>query len=76
MILGLDIGGTNTDVVILRDGEFEIIGSFRTEEFDLKKIEVDYEMIGVSIAAWFKKGKIVHAPNLKRIPSIETDKPK
>ncbi|MDI9642363.1 MAG: ROK family protein [Archaeoglobales archaeon] len=76
MILGVDIGGTNTDVVLLKNEDFEVIGTFKTREFDLSKIDVDYEAIGIGIAVWFKKGKPVGAPNLERIPKIETDKPR
>ncbi|MEM1578854.1 MAG: ROK family protein [Archaeoglobaceae archaeon] len=76
MILGVDIGGTNTDVVLLKNEEFEIVGTFKTREFDLSKIDVDYEAVGIGIAVWLKKGKPVGAPNLERIPKIETDKPR
>ncbi|MEM0353614.1 MAG: ROK family protein [Archaeoglobaceae archaeon] len=76
MILGIDIGGTNTDVVLLKNGTFEIVGSFKTEDFDLGKIDLDYNAVGVGIAVWFKKGEVVNAPNLKRIPKVETSKPK
>ncbi len=76
MILGVDIGGTNTDVVLLEDDFFEVVGSFKTKEFDLSKIKVDYDALGVGIAVWFKNGKPVGAPNLERIPDLETEKPK
>jgi predicted NBD/HSP70 family sugar kinase len=76
MILGVDIGGTNSDVVLLKDGDFEVVGSFKTVEFDLSKIRVDYDAVGIGIAVWFKNGKPVGAPNLERIPNLETDKPK
>ncbi len=76
MILGIDIGGTNTDVVLLKNGNFEVFGSFKTKDFDLNKIDLEYDAVGIGIATWFKKGKIVKAPNLDRIPNIETKKPK
>lgn len=76
MILGLDIGGTNTDVVLLKDGYFEVLGTFKTRDFDLSKINVDYDALGVGIAVWFRNGKPVGAPNLERIPSLVTNKPK
>ncbi|MEM4615729.1 MAG: ROK family protein [Archaeoglobaceae archaeon] len=76
MILGVDIGGTNTDVVLLKNEDFEVVGTFKTKEFDLSKIDVDYEAIGIGIAVWFKNGKPVGAPNLERIPNFEIKKPR
>lgn len=76
MILGIDVGGTNTDVVLLKNNDFEIVGSFKTKDFDLDKISVDYDAVGIGIAVWFKRGKLVNAPNLEKIPKIETNKPK
>lgn len=76
MILGIDVGGTNTDVVLLKNNGFEVLGSFKSKEFDLSKINVDYDALGVAIAVWFKKGEPVKAPNLEKIPRIETEKPK
>lgn len=76
MILGIDIGGTNTDVVLLKKDNFEVLGSFRTTDFDLKNIKAEYDAVGIGIAAWLKKGEPVKAPNLRRVPKIETNKPK
>ncbi|MFN3383402.1 MAG: ROK family protein [Archaeoglobaceae archaeon] len=76
MILGVDVGGTNTDVVLLENGNFEVFGSFKTKDFDLNKIDLEYDAVGVGIAVWLKKGKFVKAPNLERIPNVETKKPK
>jgi len=76
MILGIDIGGTNTDVVLLKGGEFEILGTLKTKEFDLRKIRAEYDAVGIGIAVWFKKGVPVKAPNLEKIPDLETEKPK
>ncbi|MCS7144395.1 MAG: ROK family protein, partial [Archaeoglobaceae archaeon] len=76
MILGVDIGGTNTDVVLLKKGDFEILGTFKSKDFDLRDIKVDYDAIGIGIAVWFKNGKPVGAPNLEKIPNIETVKPR
>jgi predicted NBD/HSP70 family sugar kinase len=76
MILGIDIGGTNTDVVAMKGDNFEVIGTFKTKEFDLRKLKVEYEAVGIGIAVWFKRGIIVGAPNLEKIPFIETEKPR
>lgn len=76
MILGVDIGGTNTDVVLLKEDGFEIVGTFKTGEFDLREIKADYKAVGIGIAVWFKGGEKVGAPNLERIPFIETEKPR
>ncbi|MCS7118432.1 MAG: ROK family protein [Archaeoglobaceae archaeon] len=76
MILGLDIGGTNTDIVLLDKNEFKIFGTIKTKDFDLRELEIDYEAVGIGIAVWFKRGKMVLAPNLEKIPFIETEKPK
>lgn len=77
MIVGIDIGGTNIDVVAL-DLEFRHLGTFKTSEY-LPKIneflkEIDAKAVGIGIAAWIKE-KPVFAPNLPKIPEIKTDKP-
>ncbi len=78
--LGVDIGGTNIDVVLLEDsGEFRYLRSFKTSDkiSEIPEIIKDYERrYGVErsclgIAAWIKAGKIVKAPNLPTIPEFD-----
>jgi len=82
-ILGVDIGGTNIDVV-LYDGSFHKIGSFSTKEafssgineFLSKIVETtEANAVGVGAAVWYKKGKPIHAPNLPSLPDISLDVP-
>jgi predicted NBD/HSP70 family sugar kinase len=81
MILGLDIGGTNTDFVIFENGEFKQIGTFRTEEvldrFNdiVGETVAQVRAIGVGIAAWIKDGEFIHAPNLPIIPELDFPRP-
>ncbi|WP_202319288.1 ROK family protein [Archaeoglobus neptunius] len=76
MILGIDIGGTNTDIALM-DGENFTLRTIKTSDFhDIHEI-IDFssvEAVGIGIAAWFEEGRIIHSPNLPAIP--ETDFPK
>lgn len=65
MIVGVDIGGTNTDVVSY-NGEFKHLATVRSEKAKgvIEKFLKEAEMIGVGIAAWLKGNKIVKFPNL------------
>ena len=79
MIIGIDIGGTNIDIVSLEE-DFRYIGTFKTSEYitkldDLIKELGDVKAIGIGIAAWLKNGKPIHAPNLPIIPRIHIDVP-
>jgi glucokinase/N-acetylglucosamine kinase len=75
MIVGIDIGGTNTDVAVLEDGKFRVM-SFKTSEviaslpdFIEGKFK-DAEAVGVGVAVWFVDGNPVKAPNLPLIPEL------
>lgn len=80
MFLGVDIGGTNTDIVAY-DGKFKHLGTFKTSEVIdklpkfLKNIVPNIKAIGVGIAAWIKNSEFIHAPNLPKIPHLEFDIP-
>ncbi len=72
MILGIDVGGTNIDVVVY-DEDFEHVATYPTEknvsnlnsviEELVERFEV--EAVGVGLAAWIKRGKIVKMPNIR-----------
>lgn len=76
--LGVDIGGTNTDVVLL-DRAFKYIATYPTSDYFenlselLEKLvgELNIGAIGISAALWLKKGEPIYAPNL---PSIKIEK--
>ena len=69
MILGVDIGGTNIDVV-LYDGEFRHIATYKTKETFGRLSEVlnelvnryGVEAVGVGLAAWIKRGRVIRCP--------------
>ena len=70
--LGVDIGGTNTDIVLL-DRDFTHLHHFPTKEIIseipklLKDLEKRYEAKGcIGLAAWIREGRILKAPNLPR----------
>ncbi len=71
-ILGVDVGGTNIDVV-LYDGKFRHIKTVPTTEvieslndFLRGLIETyEVEAVGVGFAGWIRKGEILKAPNVK-----------
>lgn len=70
-IIGVDIGGTNIDVVFFSDGKYRHIMTLRTENIDdiCEKIQetvsiMDVDAVGIGVAAWLKSGNIIHAPNL------------
>ncbi len=72
--LGIDVGGTNTDVVAF-DGRFHHILTMRTEEFlsDPKNIE-KYRNGVFAIAGWIREGKILKTPNIKNFkPELFTN---
>ncbi|KUK06505.1 MAG: Transcriptional regulatory protein, Rok family, partial [Archaeoglobus fulgidus] len=80
MIVGIDVGGTNTDVAVLEGNVFQI-KSFRTSEVIqnlsdfIEKNFGDAEAVGIGVAVWFVDGKPVKAPNLPAIPKMELDVP-
>ncbi len=77
MILGIDIGGTNTDIAVMDNKEFTLKTIKTTEIINIHEI-VDFssiEAVGVGVAAWFEGNRIIHAPNLPKIPKIDFSKP-
>ncbi|RLI70684.1 ROK family protein [Archaeoglobales archaeon] len=78
VFLGIDVGGTNIDVVVM-DEKFRNIGTFPTKQYISKFYEL-LEMliqkykpkaIGVGAAMWFRKNKPLNAPNLPEIIQVE-----
>ncbi len=72
MILGVDVGGTNVDIVAY-DGTFRHVATYPTRE-SLEKLgeiienlveELGAEAVGIGLAAWIKRGKIVKMPNIR-----------
>lgn len=82
MILGVDIGGTNIDVV-LYDGEFRHIATYKTKETFGRLSEVlnelvkryKVEAVGVGLAAWIKRGKVIKMPNIGGNFELKLDVP-
>ena len=79
MIVGIDVGGTNTDIVLL-DAEFEHVATLKTASIsDLAKVIEELcpkaEAIGVGAAVWIKRGEIVRAPNIRNVPKMKFSKP-
>lgn len=77
MILGIDIGGTNTDIAVMGDKGFTL-KTIKTADISTIHKVVDFssiEAVGVGVAAWFDGCKIIHAPNLAEIPKLEFPKP-
>lgn len=79
MILGIDIGGTNTDVAILEDGKFSF-QTFRTAEVieslpDFVKRFGRVKAAGIGVAVWFVDGVAIKAPNLPVIPEVKLEVP-
>ena len=68
MILGIDIGGSFTDMLLFDGKKFCHYSTFPTTLENIKeeigKVLQQINAIGIGIAAWIKKGRIVHAPNL------------
>ena len=76
-VIGIDIGGTNIDIVFF-DNEFFKVSTYSTVKyFDeiynlietlISKYKADG--VGVSVAAWIKSDEFIHAPNLPKIPKL------
>ncbi len=72
MILGVDVGGTNIDVVAF-DGDFEHIATYPTKSYVTKlndilnKLTERYKAkaVGIGFAGWMRGREIVKAPNVK-----------
>ncbi len=77
-ILGIDVGGTNIDIVLFKDKSFQKISTYSTRDHFsklnelIKNLILNYnaDAVGLSIAVWIKDGKFIHAPNLPEIPAI------
>jgi len=77
MIMGVDIGGTNIDIILF-NGNFKYLKSYKTREdfFNLNRILNDLvakygvKKIGIGFAGWIKDRKVIKAPNL---PSKDLD---
>uniref|UniRef100_A0A7C3MBQ0 ROK family protein n=1 Tax=Archaeoglobus fulgidus TaxID=2234 RepID=A0A7C3MBQ0_ARCFL len=80
MIVGIDVGGTNTDIAILEGKKFRT-ESFRTSEVlqnlsnFIRRNFGDAVAVGIGLAVWFIDGKAVKAPNLPVIPALDLDMP-
>ncbi len=81
-VLGIDIGGTNVDVVVYDGVKFEYVKSERTSNIPdftefLSEIieETEVNIVGIGIAAWLrgKPPKPVFAPNLDDVESFNFD---
>ncbi len=71
MLLGVDIGGTNIDIV-LYNGEFRHIATYKTKDvfgrlsYVLNELVEKYGIraVGIGLAAWIKRGKVIKMPNI------------
>ncbi len=78
--LGVDIGGTNTDIVFY-NGKFKHVATYPTPEFLRRFDEIlsdlsdryNAEGIGIGLAAWIKKGKIIKTPNIPMKIELSSD---
>jgi len=72
MILGVDVGGTNIDIVVF-EGDFSHIATYPTKDYVVKLDNLLNELaeryqakaVGIGFAGWIKRGKIIKAPNIK-----------
>ncbi len=65
MGIGVDIGGSYTDVVEFKSGKFTHVKTLKTEEALANPRQIDFENAVYGVAAWIRNGKIIRAPNLK-----------
>ncbi|MET1124999.1 MAG: ROK family protein [Archaeoglobaceae archaeon] len=76
MIVGIDVGGTNTDIVAY-DGEFKYLETIETKELSERKLEElasVAEAVGIGIAAWIKGRRFVKSPNIASLPKVDFDR--
>ena len=72
MILGVDVGGTNIDIVVFEE-DFSHIATYPTKDYVAKLDNLLNELVerhqakavGIGFAGWIKKGKIIKAPNIR-----------
>jgi glucokinase/N-acetylglucosamine kinase len=77
--LGVDIGGTNIDIVLLSNLSFEPIATYSTNDYLenlsllLKKLvtKLKVDAVGIGAAVWLRKGKQIKAPNLPFLIDVE-----
>ncbi len=82
MILGVDVGGTNIDIVSY-DGEFRHVATYPTKDTigRLGEVvneivnELGVEVVGIGLAAWIKRGRVIKMPNIRGELSIELEVP-
>ncbi len=82
MIIGVDVGGTNIDIVALDDG-FEHLATYPTKDTisrlnDILNDLIDkfnVKAVGIGLAAWIKRGKIVKMPNISGEFRVSLDVP-
>lgn len=78
VFLGIDVGGTNIDVVMM-DKKFKNVGTFSTKVYLpsfyelLDKLVSNYEpkAIGIGAAMWFRDNKPLKAPNLPELIQVK-----
>jgi len=72
MILGVDVGGTNIDIVVF-EKDFSHIATYPTKDYVAKLDNLLNELVerhqakavGIGFAGWIKRGKIIKAPNIR-----------
>jgi glucokinase/N-acetylglucosamine kinase len=72
MILGVDVGGTNIDIVVF-EKNFSHIATYPTKDYVVKLDNLLNELaeryqakaVGIGFAGWIKRGKIIKAPNIR-----------
>ncbi len=77
MIIGVDVGGTNVDIVYY-DGEFKHVATFHTKDVVNRLNEILEEIsrkfkakaVGIGFAGWIRNRKILKAPNIRHIKDI------
>lgn len=82
MILGVDVGGTNVDIVCY-DGKFKHVATYPTKEIaenlslvlDRIAKDMNAKAVGIGFAGWIRGGMILKAPNVKKIVSFDLSVP-
>ncbi|WP_457549137.1 ROK family protein [Archaeoglobus sp.] len=72
MILGVDVGGTNIDIVAF-EKDFSHVATYPTRDYVAKLDKLLNELVeryqakavGIGFAGWIRRGKIIKAPNIK-----------
>ncbi len=82
MIIGVDVGGTNVDVVAY-DEEFMHVATYPTLKVADKLADIlkdlvkkfEAEAVGIGFAGWIRNGKILRAPNVRFKLKLDLDVP-